>query len=381
MANLSDLRPLERTPVFIEEDHHQVLPHIFRCVGSKHLPVHGNAMIHFDSHPDLLLPSNVLAGEIRDVQNLYEKLSIENWILPACYLRVIDTIIWVKPPWSNQIPEGHYNFVIGRHKGTNQVKISCLQNYFVAETIVCNPEELLDTKEINLYVITLSQNPLNMGQMNHLREVLVGKPIILDFDLDFYSTRNPFLSLYSEINLYDTLKQIYTFNPIPNHLTGDERLAFALSSASTRRELLENLNDLTNHLAQGGSFNNFEGCLEEDILQKFAHIQKAIHQNCGKLERIDWKLIHDAGCTCDDTDLPHHVSNNEEISVLLRQTRNFVQSLGVTPIIVTVSRSSLDEFCPENQVEMVQAQLIDLLQALVGGDKLEIKNGYQDMQE
>ena len=53
----NDTRRLERTPVFVEEDHNEVLPHIFRCVGAKHLPVNGNAMIHFDSHPDLLLPS------------------------------------------------------------------------------------------------------------------------------------------------------------------------------------------------------------------------------------------------------------------------------------------------------------------------------------
>ena len=99
-------------------------------------------------------------------------------------------------------------------------------------------------------------------------------------------------------------------------------------------------------------------------------------------ERIDWKLIHDAGCTCDDTDLPHHVATNEEISILLRQTKVFLQSLQVTPVIVTVSRSSLDEFCPANQVEFIQSQLVELLHSLVGGeDKLDIKNGYQELQQ
>ena len=97
----------------------------------------------------------------------------------------------------------------------------------------------------------LSQENLNMGQMNHLREVLVGKPVILDIDLDFYSTRNPFLSLYSEINLYDILKQIYSYTPIPNDLSGNERLAFAVNSSCQRKELLEGLDDLTSHLAQG----------------------------------------------------------------------------------------------------------------------------------
>ena len=32
---------------------------------------------------------------------------------------------------------------------------------------------------------------------------------ILDIDLDFYSTLNPFVSLYSEAGLYDRLRELY----------------------------------------------------------------------------------------------------------------------------------------------------------------------------
>ena len=106
-------------------------------------------MIHFDSHPDLLLPMNIKAQDMNNVHNLYEKLSIENWILPACYLGVIDTIIWVKPPWSNQIQDGHYNFKIGKQRGTGKVLISCLQNYFIAEGLICDPNEMENPKDIN----------------------------------------------------------------------------------------------------------------------------------------------------------------------------------------------------------------------------------------
>ena len=70
---------------------------------------------------------------MNNVYNLYDKLSIENWILPACYLGVIDVIVWIKPPWSNQIKDGRYDFKIGKQKGTDKVLISCLQNYFIAE--------------------------------------------------------------------------------------------------------------------------------------------------------------------------------------------------------------------------------------------------------
>ena len=122
MAAERELRPLPKTPVFVEEDHHHVLPHIFRCVGAKNLPTFGNALIHFDSHPDLLLPSDIVANDVKNIHSLYEKLSIENWILPACFLGVIDTVVWVAAPWSQQIPEGQYDFLIGKHNRTNKVK-------------------------------------------------------------------------------------------------------------------------------------------------------------------------------------------------------------------------------------------------------------------
>ncbi len=56
MSTSVKLRPAKKTPIFVEEDHNEVLRHIFRCVGSKLLPVSGNIMVHFDSHPDLALP-------------------------------------------------------------------------------------------------------------------------------------------------------------------------------------------------------------------------------------------------------------------------------------------------------------------------------------
>ena len=39
---------------------------------------------------------------------------------------------------------------------------------------------------------------------------------------------------------------------------------------------------------------------------------------------IDWNLVHDAGCTFDDSELPHHVSSKQEIQTLLASTEKLI---------------------------------------------------------
>ena len=57
-----ETKSLTTIPVYVEEAHNDVLPHIFRCVGAKYLPLQGNVLIHFDSHPDMCLPQNLICA-------------------------------------------------------------------------------------------------------------------------------------------------------------------------------------------------------------------------------------------------------------------------------------------------------------------------------
>jgi hypothetical protein len=36
-----------------------VLPHIYKLIGAKHLPLENNTLVHLDSHPDMLIPKYV----------------------------------------------------------------------------------------------------------------------------------------------------------------------------------------------------------------------------------------------------------------------------------------------------------------------------------
>ena len=101
-----------------------------------------------------------------------------------------------------------------------------------------------------------------------------------------------------------------------------------------------------------------------DHISKLADLRDSIITNYGTEAKIDWEVLHNAGCTCDDTDLPHHVSSVEEIAFMMYELRvsleSWVSDLG-KPLAVTVARSSLDDFCPPDQVENIQKDTLEVI--------------------
>ena len=376
MSSSGLLKKYSRIPIHIVEDHNDALYHILRGIGSKHLPFTKNTMIHFDSHPDLLLPSSLESSEIFDLHLLIEKLSIENWILPAAFAGHISTIVWIKPPWSKQMDDGDYTFFIGRLKGTTKIRVSCPMLYFISELLYCNKSELEDSKEINLHVCTLNFEN-NSGIKSSVAEIIEKNDgsFILDIDLDFFTTMNPFIDMHKNVNMYERLASIYKFDLTSSDLEKVEKFQ---EKRSKQLEIFRNVFEMAvkklNKESSLGDVKRLCKGIDDDVIRN--ELINLIYDLCKKCDDVDWGLIHDAGCTCDDSnrDLPHHLSSNKEISILLDNSQKFLSSLPA-PLLITVARSSLDDYCPPNKVDFLQQEMCSYFKR---NHDVEIKLHYEE---
>lgn len=369
------LKKYKEIPIFVVEDHNDVLPFIYRCIGSKYLPFRGNVLLHFDSHPDMLMPQDMQPELVLDKEALFDCLSIENWILPAAFAGHLNKILWIKPPWASQIQNGDHSFKIGKEKKTNEVKVTCLENYFLSDSLYCKEENLCDSKDIYFEVTTIGNFTDSDKSEMELKEAcesvykILGEcnEFILDIDLDFFSTRNPFKNLYKNANLYEELKTIYNFS-IP-----DKSSPSAVEEAcKLRKTKLKQLLSAWLYVGEHGNLNGFVGNLVPvSDLETLAEKVKSCYND------VDWEMIHNAGCTCDDTELPEHVSTIDEIKSMIEISfSRFLNFLPRFPTIITVSRSSDDDYCPPEDVDWIESEVLKLLKTKFGTNNVTLYYNY-----
>jgi len=96
-----------------------------------------------------------------------------------------------------------------------------------------------------------------------------------------------------------------------------------------------------------------------------------------KLNNIDFEILHSYGTGIDDLALPDHISTENEINEMLGQLKSFLNKyfLDIRPGCITIARSSLDDYCPADQVDFIQNETIKCLQ-LFFNNKLSIINKY-----
>ncbi|KAI5705634.1 UPF0489 protein C5orf22 homolog [Diaphorina citri] len=363
------LKSYKQIPIHVVEDHHDALPHIYRSMGARYLPLHHNTLVHFDSHPDLLIPQNLQADDVTDKYKLFSELSIENWIMPAVYAGHFDKIIWVKQKWCNQMDNGTYVFHVGKCEKTGKIKLTATNTYFVSEVLYAPLEDLTNVKEVTLIVVTFNGGTTdNVDQIKQLLR-LENDSYVLDIDLDFFSTRNPFQELYKLANLYDRLKTIYKCD-IPDTKDKEKLVEFVES----RTKQLESLKLF---------FQNIGDDKMKDLFDEvtYAQLTDLVTQVSKYYTIVDWELIHDAGCTCDDLDrsLPHHVTQQSQLVPLIDAMLTLwfsVADQAKPPVLITISRSSEDDYCPPEQVDLIESHVLNILRKQY--DTSELHLHYQD---
>lgn len=372
---VDNLRPFKQIPIFVVEDHNDVLQFVYRCLGARRIPFTANKIIHFDSHPDMTIPKYMPAEYVRDKEKLLNALSIENWLMPVAYAGHFDQMIWMKPEWANQIDDGDFSFRIGDSGG--HIRCDSSLEYFLSEGTYQPRCNLNNQRQIKLRVFTLNESLLN-GQHSAARhcEFLdcvddANEHFILDIDLDFFSTANPFKKMLHK-NVYERLKQLFKRHffeePFDLMATEDELSAFT----NERTNYLNALEMIFRQLEQNVDGNDLEipntlQAHKSEILNLVCDVEM-YHTN----DNIGWMTIFDAGCTFDSNELPHHISTEDEILKLIAIFKRFLQVFLYTPSIITISRSSDDDYCPIEQVDFIQQLVLNVIYE-VYGDKANQK--------
>ncbi|XP_069814238.1 UPF0489 protein C5orf22 homolog isoform X2 [Dendropsophus ebraccatus] len=420
------LRRYAELPVWVVEDHHDVLPFIYRAIGSKHLPASNISFIHFDSHPDLLIPVNMPADTVFDKEALFSELSIENWIMPVVYAGHFSQVLWLHPSWAQQIKEGKHFFLVGKDKSTTTIRVTSTDDYFLSDGLYVPEEQLENPKPLHLDVILLNpvmepgcedadkgesaakklklaendeiaggpasafqcassqgvafavcdgaednfrkgsspcdymetNSDLNAKLAKSIVQVLEkGNAYILDIDLDFFSVKNPFKEMYTQEE-YKILQELYSFKK-PGSGSLEDTLVDCVENRIHQLEDLE------------AAFADFCEDDSEETVQRWASNPKMsslvqlVNSLKSRMEAPDYEMIHQAGLTCDYAELPHHVSSEMEIECLIQSMKHLLKHLP-KPTLVTLARSSLDDYCPSEQVDYIQEKVLDVLRSLYG---------------
>ncbi|XP_060656430.1 UPF0489 protein C5orf22 homolog [Drosophila nasuta] len=367
----SSLRKFSRIPVFIVDYHNDVLEFIYRCLGTRHLPLERNVLVHFDSHPDLVVARDIPASASYDKDTMLNELSIENWIMPTLYAGHFNRVVWLKNSWCQQIPTGKHEFRIG-HKD-DRIGVDCPLDYFMAEGNYCTTDELQESRPVQLQVHDADTDDLDPTQFLSAADAT---GFILDIDLDFFSTSNPFLEIYKDANCYAQLTEIFHFDSVePAKQAGTATIADYCATAETRQKQLDALKRIFWHLEEQRSFDGLEPPDETVVTpQIYAKILQLAEQLQAKYpdDEIDWLLIFDSGSTTDNNGLPHHISTKKELEDYFAHFKRFLQRLPVPPVAITMAHSAQDDYCPQDQVAFIEEQVLRLLRE-VFGDKLHEK--------
>lgn len=262
----SDLKTFKKIPIYVVEEHNDVLQFIYDAIGAKKLPVNGTTLVHLDAHPDMLISRRLSGNQARSGRFLLPLLEIENWIVPATAAGFLGRIVWLRSPWAHQLEDGTRTIRVGDQPGTGLLRVDSKEPYFLSDALYC--AELTKERTFTLTVAELGDPDKVRGdEGDHVRKLVdtleVAGPYVLDIDLDFFSTGNPFRSMCNSIGLYDRLEEIFEFTLPASY---DDKTVE--ENVEARNRQLDELEIVFEYLEEHGSLDSWPG----DVTETFTKV-------------------------------------------------------------------------------------------------------------
>jgi hypothetical protein len=346
----------------VVEDHHHALQCIHRHMRRKRLPLSGLTMLHVDAHPDLLVPPNVKLGDVWHPQELYCALEesvggIAEWILPLCLEGHLDSVTWLRSPWSDQFPDGLHSVEVGGLQGSGSLRVKNTAPYYLDDPWLCVDPlagEVLSEEEartLQLRVSDINTDGTACGEQ-------LRPPWILDLCLDYFSTANPFLSRLEEAMTVDaeglrTLRDVFR---LPLHRSG--RAGETAGCVHVARRFDEVLKRTVLNMGGENVAANLAEFYPQDsgrLLEDFGALLRPLSISERK------EIVYMGHCVL----LPHHPSTRLEMEAMVLHLENFLAKQSTPPLTITMARSERDGFTPD--ALWIEDRVICMLQGLYGG--------------
>jgi len=336
--------------VVVCETHDRALYYWLTAAEKGLIPASGNTVIHIDAHPDMGVPEcPISADRPLNIENLLSCVDISSFQLAAVGAGLVKKIVWLRPSWAKQFSDGQYRFHLGEVEG-GDLKVDDKNDYYVVDGLWAPLDELKNPVEIEFQVLKLDQAKSELQQ--------IPGPVILDIDLDLFSTRNPGLDFFRRAGFADAeIKEIVArFSPEQLWLSKDQQKR--AKDIDAIKEGITTLMEGPWYSAIGaipGLFARGVGPL--DLYKVYTVVSKLGPEVSMADIIVNFELA---------IGLPEHRASSVEIHNSLQVIKNLIAANIIQPVLITVARSVRGGFTPPDVGTQVEKHLLNGLREVLG---------------
>jgi hypothetical protein len=337
--------------VVVTGPHDRALAYWIAAARNGRLPREGVTVVHVDAHPDLSVPQGPMPRGWRDdAREVLSRVHIASFQLAAVRIGLVDEIVWLRPRWAETFPDGERTFQLGQ-LANGELAVDDPSDHYVLDAGYAPADRLVDTQPVRLRVM-----PLDAAAA--AGALLAESPVVLDIDLDFFATRNPYAEAmrragFSDAEL-DRLRAI--FAPAGLGLADDP---------ATRVAEVQDLMRAVESVG-AGAWSAWPGALAVfwrrgigplDLWSLYAMFARA----GGDPTAVE-ALLRDGR---EVVGLPERRADPDEIAAAAQQIRALLEHGSLRPSLVTIARSVDDGFTPPDAWPFIEWSLIgELARAL-----------------